>query len=79
MRTIDCTRSADDLITVLWMAGTASHDPAAPAGWRRVVDRSIASAWTAARKSTKQHGEDGYRLLQLLTHLRGDRPTFVEQ
>ncbi|PPF37023.1 TetR/AcrR family transcriptional regulator [Pseudoclavibacter sp. AY1H1] len=39
--------TADDLMTVLWMAGTASHDPSAPAGWRRVVDRSIAAAWTA--------------------------------
>jgi len=38
--------TADDLMAVLWMAGTASHDPSAPAGWRRVVDRSIAAAWT---------------------------------
>lgn len=37
--------TADDLMTVLWMAGTASHDPSAPAGWRRVVDRSIAAVW----------------------------------
>lgn len=36
----------DDLMTVLWMAGTASHDPAAPKSWRRVVDRSISAAWT---------------------------------
>ncbi|KQQ51322.1 TetR/AcrR family transcriptional regulator [Plantibacter sp. Leaf314] len=39
--------TADDLMTVLWMAGTASHDPSAPAGWRRVIDRSLASAWTS--------------------------------
>lgn len=38
--------TSDDLMTVLWMAGMASHDPSAPAGWRRVVDRSIAAAWT---------------------------------
>lgn len=44
--------TADDLITVLWMPGTASHDPAAPAGWRRVVDRSIASAVKARRDSS---------------------------
>ena len=39
--------TADDLMTVLWMAGMASHDPAAPEGWRRAVDRSVAAAWTA--------------------------------
>lgn len=39
--------TADDLMTVLWMVGIASHDPSAPAGWRRVIDRSIAAAWTA--------------------------------
>ena len=38
--------TADDLMTILWMAGTASHDPSAPVGWRRLVDRSIASAWS---------------------------------
>ncbi|WP_411558767.1 TetR/AcrR family transcriptional regulator [Plantibacter sp. MPB07] len=38
--------TAEDLVTVLWMAGTASHDPSAPAGWRRVIDRGLASAWT---------------------------------
>lgn len=37
----------DDLMAVLWMAGTASRDPAAPDGWRRVVDRGLAAAWTA--------------------------------
>lgn len=35
----------DDLMAVLWMAGTASRDPAAPEGWRRVVDRGISAAW----------------------------------
>jgi AcrR family transcriptional regulator len=39
--------TADDLMAVLWMAGTASRDPAAPDGWRRVVDRGITAAWTA--------------------------------
>ena len=39
--------TADDLMTVLWMAGMACHDPAAPEGWRRAVDRSVAAAWTA--------------------------------
>lgn len=38
--------TAEDLMAVLWMVGTASHTPDAPAGWRRVVDRSIAAAWT---------------------------------
>lgn len=41
--------TVDDLMTVLWMAGMACHDPAAPEGWRRVVDRSVAAAWTAGR------------------------------
>lgn len=36
----------DDLMTVLWMAATASHDPAAPNSWRRVLDRSVSAAWT---------------------------------
>ena len=39
--------TTDDLMSVLWMAGMASHDPSAPDGWRRVVDRSIAAAWIA--------------------------------
>ncbi|MBF4583754.1 TetR/AcrR family transcriptional regulator [Curtobacterium sp. VKM Ac-2865] len=38
--------TTDDLLTVLWMAGMASHDPTAPDGWRRIVDRSISAAWT---------------------------------
>ena len=39
-------RAGEDLMAVLWMVGTASRDRTAPAGWRRVVDRSIATAWT---------------------------------
>ena len=39
--------TSDDLMALLWMAGMASHDPGAPGGWRRVVDRSISAAWTA--------------------------------
>jgi len=39
--------TADDLMTVLWVAGIASSDPAAPASWRRVIDRSLAAAWVA--------------------------------
>ncbi|SKA96137.1 transcriptional regulator, TetR family [Agreia bicolorata] len=38
--------TGEDLMAVLWMVGTASRDRTAPAGWRRVVDRSIAAAWT---------------------------------
>ena len=38
--------TADDLMAMLWMAGTASRDEAAPSGWRRVVDRGLAAAWT---------------------------------
>lgn len=38
--------TADDLMAMLWMAGTASRDDAAPPGWRRVVDRGLTSAWT---------------------------------
>lgn len=30
----------------------------------------------SASKTTKLSGEDGFRMLQILTHLRGDRPTF---
>jgi AcrR family transcriptional regulator len=39
--------TADDLMAVLWLAGMASHDPAAPEGWRHVVDRSVSAAWLA--------------------------------
>jgi AcrR family transcriptional regulator len=36
----------DDLIALLWMAGTASSDPSAPAAWRRILERALDSAWT---------------------------------
>ncbi|MFT2752707.1 TetR/AcrR family transcriptional regulator [Clavibacter sp. Sh2088] len=35
----------DDLMAILWLAGTASRDAAAPEAWRRVIDRSLAAAW----------------------------------
>lgn len=37
----------EDLLTVLWLAALASRDPAAPDGWRRVVERSVSAAWIA--------------------------------
>lgn len=37
--------SVDDLMAVFWIAGTASHAPAAPEGWRRVIDRGMKAAW----------------------------------
>lgn len=37
--------TTEDLMAVLWMAGTASHDPRAPSGWRRLVERGVAAAW----------------------------------
>lgn len=39
--------TADDLFSVLWFAGNASHDPNAPARWRRVLERSLDAAWTS--------------------------------
>jgi AcrR family transcriptional regulator len=36
----------DDLIALLWMAGTASSEPSAPAAWRRILERALDSAWT---------------------------------
>lgn len=36
----------DELVSLLWLAGTASRDPATPAGWRRVLERALDSAWT---------------------------------
>lgn len=36
----------EDLMALLWMAGTTSREPGAPQGWRRVLDRSLAGAWT---------------------------------
>ncbi|OHV38452.1 TetR family transcriptional regulator [Pseudofrankia sp. EUN1h] len=39
----------DDLFCLLWLAGAASRAPAAPEGWRQVLDRALESAWTAPR------------------------------
>ncbi|PPG09871.1 MULTISPECIES: TetR/AcrR family transcriptional regulator [unclassified Rathayibacter] len=36
----------DDLMAILWMAGATSREAKAPLGWRRVLDRSLAGAWT---------------------------------
>lgn len=36
----------DDLIALLWMAGTAGSEPSAPAAWRRILERALDSAWT---------------------------------
>jgi AcrR family transcriptional regulator len=36
----------DDLFSLLWLAGTASREESAPAGWVRIVDRALESAWT---------------------------------
>ena len=36
----------DDLFSLLWLAGTANRDAAAPAGWVRIVERALESAWT---------------------------------
>lgn len=38
--------TAVDVFALLWLAGTASHEPAVPSQWRRVIDRALASAWT---------------------------------
>lgn len=38
----------EDLLALLWLAGTASREPDAPAGWPRIVERALASAWTTA-------------------------------
>jgi len=35
----------DDLVGLLWLAGTAGRDPAVPPGWRRVLERSLDSAF----------------------------------
>ncbi|MCQ8194287.1 TetR/AcrR family transcriptional regulator [Streptomyces rugosispiralis] len=35
----------DDLLRLLWLAGTASREPSRPAGWQRILDRALASAW----------------------------------
>ncbi|MFC4015250.1 hypothetical protein ACFOY2_49115 [Nonomuraea purpurea] len=38
----------DDLFCLLWLAGIASRDPHAPAGWRRAIERSFEAAWTSS-------------------------------
>jgi hypothetical protein len=40
--------TGEDLFALLWLAGTASGEPDAPAGWLRIVERALASAWTTA-------------------------------
>lgn len=35
----------DDLLRLLWLAGIANRDPAAPEGWQRILDRALESAW----------------------------------
>jgi len=37
----------DDLMALLWMAAATGRERGAPQGWRRVLDRSLAGAWTA--------------------------------
>jgi AcrR family transcriptional regulator len=36
----------DDLFSLLWLAGTASRAESAPAGWVRIINRTLESAWT---------------------------------
>jgi AcrR family transcriptional regulator len=43
--------TADDLVNLLWLAGTAGRDPAAPPGWRRVLERALDSAWRPDARS----------------------------
>jgi AcrR family transcriptional regulator len=38
--------TADDLLNLLWLAGTAAREPHAPTGWRDTLERALASAWT---------------------------------
>lgn len=37
--------ATEDLLALLWLAGTASHAPDAPARWRRVLERALHDAW----------------------------------
>jgi len=37
--------SADDVIALIWLGGAASRATPARPGWRRVLDRAMASAW----------------------------------
>ncbi|GAX58797.1 TetR/AcrR family transcriptional regulator [Streptomyces olivochromogenes] len=38
--------TGEDLFCLLWMAGTANREEAAPLGWRRILTRALDSAWT---------------------------------
>lgn len=38
----------DDLFCLLWLAGTASREPDAPSGWRRVLMHALDRAWVTA-------------------------------
>ncbi|WP_154944010.1 hypothetical protein [Micromonospora palomenae] len=38
--------TADDLFSLLWLAGIASRDPHAPTGWQRVIERALEAGWT---------------------------------
>ena len=38
----------NDLLCLLWLAGVASRDPAAPAGWQRAIDHALDAAWTGS-------------------------------
>ncbi|WP_211191603.1 TetR/AcrR family transcriptional regulator [Actinoplanes sp. TBRC 11911] len=37
----------DDLVSLLWLAGTGGREQSAPPGWRRILERALSSAWTA--------------------------------
>jgi AcrR family transcriptional regulator len=39
----------DDLVNLLWLAGTAGRERAAPPGWRSLVERTLDSAWLSPR------------------------------
>jgi AcrR family transcriptional regulator len=39
--------TVDDLFCLLWLAGVASREPDAPAGWQRVIGQALESAWTS--------------------------------
>ncbi|MDR3081683.1 MAG: TetR/AcrR family transcriptional regulator [Streptomyces sp.] len=42
---LDPDFTGEDLFCLLWMAGTANREAAAPPGWRGVLMRSLDSAW----------------------------------
>jgi AcrR family transcriptional regulator len=46
--------SADDVISLIWLGGAASRATPARPGWRRVIDRAMASAWTVADGSASR-------------------------